>query len=114
MNSPFPASNQSDRPTTQPRGQGSGFQVFVSTFVTIFLAELGDKTQLTTLLMSAESESPWVVFMGAACALIATSLIGVLLGRWLSRRLSPQVLETASGAILLGISVLLLWDVVNL
>ncbi|MBD2310078.1 TMEM165/GDT1 family protein [Desertifilum sp. FACHB-1129] len=114
LNSPFPASNQSDRPIAQPRRQGSGFQVFVSTFITIFLAELGDKTQLTTLLMSAESEAPWVVFMGAACALIATSLIGVLLGRWLSRRLSPQVLETASGAILLGISVLLLWDVVNL
>lgn len=101
--------------TASAKGQKwQSFQVFTSTFVTIFVAELGDKTQLTTLLMSAESDAPWIVFLGAAAALITTSLLGVLLGRWLSRRLSPQVLETATGAILLAISVLLLWDVVCL
>ena len=47
-----------------------------STFITIFLAEMGDKTQLVTLLMSAESQSPWIVFIGAALALISTSLLG--------------------------------------
>ncbi|MBD2059342.1 TMEM165/GDT1 family protein [Oculatella sp. FACHB-28] len=88
-------------------------EIFFSTFFTIFVAELGDKTQLTTLLMSAESNSPWVVFMGSGAALIATSLLGVLLGRWLSSRVSPKVLETATGTILLLVSVLLLWDVIS-
>jgi putative Ca2+/H+ antiporter (TMEM165/GDT1 family) len=95
----------------QERSQGFG--VFCSTFVTIFLAELGDKTQVTTLLMSAESQSPWMVFAGAGLALITTSLLGVLVGRWLANRLSPKALETAAGAALLLVSVSLLWDVVH-
>ncbi|MEW5856065.1 MAG: TMEM165/GDT1 family protein [Cyanobacteriota bacterium] len=87
--------------------------VFSSTFLTIFLAEMGDKTQVATLLMSAESQSPWLVFAGAAMALIATSLVGVLLGRWLATRLSPKTLDMAAGACLLFVSVMLLWDVVH-
>jgi putative Ca2+/H+ antiporter (TMEM165/GDT1 family) len=87
------------------------FQIFLSTFITIFLAEIGDKTQLTVLLMSAESHSPWLVFLGAGTALIATSLCGVLLGRWLSTRLSPRVLEVSAAVLLLLISGLLVWDV---
>lgn len=89
-------------------------RVFFTSFFTVFLAELGDKTQLATLLMAAESESPWIVFTGAACALVLVSLIGVLLGRWLATRFSPDLLKTAAGASLLVISVLLLWDVVHL
>ncbi len=85
--------------------------VFSSTFLTIFLAEFGDKTQLSTLLMSAESQSPWVVFSGSATALITTSLLGVLLGRWLTNRLAPKTVETSSGVSLLLISVMLFWDV---
>lgn len=75
---------------------------------------MGDKTQLATLLMSAQSQSPWAVFAGAAAALIATSLLGVLIGRWLAKRLSPKTLETSAGALLLLISVMLLWDVMQL
>jgi len=90
------------------------WRVFFSTFGAIFLAELGDKTQLATLLMSAESGEPWVVFLGAGTALVMTSLIGVALGRWISRRVSPHTLDTAAGAVLLAITVWLLWDVVHL
>jgi putative Ca2+/H+ antiporter (TMEM165/GDT1 family) len=88
-------------------------KIFVSTFLTIFLAELGDKTQMTILLMSAESQSPWTVFAGASLALVLTSLLGVLVGRWLSQRVSPQTLERAVGVLLLIISILLVWDVVQ-
>ncbi len=88
-------------------------KIFGSTFLTIFLAELGDKTQVTTLLMSAESQSPWSVFVGAGAALVLTSLLGVLVGRWLASRLHPKTLDTATGTILLMISVWLLWDVVG-
>ncbi|TVQ19931.1 MAG: TMEM165/GDT1 family protein [Leptolyngbya sp. DLM2.Bin15] len=90
------------------------FKIFVSTFITIFLAELGDKTQLTTLLMSAESQAPWIVFLGAGAALVTTSLIGVLVGRWLSNRVSEAVLEKAVGTLLIGISLWLVWDIVQL
>ncbi len=87
--------------------------IFTSTFLTILVAEVGDKTQLTTLLIAAESRSPWTVFLGAGSALVATSLLGVLLGRWLATQVSPEVLETIVGAILIVIAILLLWDVVN-
>jgi putative Ca2+/H+ antiporter (TMEM165/GDT1 family) len=88
-------------------------KIFCSTFVTIFLAELGDKTQMTTLLMSAQSHAPWTVFLGAGSALVLTSLLGVWVGCWLSKRVSPKTLETSAGVLLLFISVLLIWDVVQ-
>lgn len=89
-------------------------QEFGLAFVTVFLAELGDKTQLSTLLMTAESQSPWIIFIGAAAALVTTSLCGVLVGQWLARRASANVLNTATGASLLFISILLIWDTVHL
>jgi putative Ca2+/H+ antiporter (TMEM165/GDT1 family) len=118
----FNASNLADEdeiitpkpPPGPQRVEKGALQVYLSTFFTIFLAELGDKTQVTTLLMSAESQSPWIVFLGAGSALIATSLLGVVIGRWLSSRLSPRTIETAAGTLLLLIAVLLLWDVSHL
>jgi len=89
------------------------WRVFASTFVTIFLAELGDKTQITTLLMTAESHSPWVVFVGAASALITSSLLGVLLGQWLAQRVSPSTLDRIAGITLLVVAGLLIWDVIG-
>ncbi|MGB5897214.1 MAG: TMEM165/GDT1 family protein, partial [Geitlerinemataceae cyanobacterium] len=83
---------ETPEPTTQSKSQRLNPNVlaaFTSTFVTIVLAEMGDKTQVTTLLMAAQSHQPWIVFLGAATALICTSLVGVLVGRWLARRLSP-------------------------
>ena len=87
--------------------------IFASTFLTIFFAEMGDKTQLSTLLITAESRSPWVVFLGSALALIATSLLGVSIGYWIARRLSPKTLDLAVAILLLFITGLLLGDVIN-
>jgi Ca2+/H+ antiporter, TMEM165/GDT1 family len=104
-------------PTPQLRAKQQkqqGFWViFSSTFLTIFLAEMGDKTQLVTLLMSAESQSPWIVFIGAALALISTSLIGVALGYWLSKKLTPKILDLSVAILLLIITVWLMGDVIN-
>jgi len=94
--------------------KSSVWSTFFSTFITIFLAEMGDKTQLATLLLSAQSQSPWIVFLGAGTALIATSLVGVLLGRYLAKVLSPRTLDIAAGMLLMVISILLLGDVVEL
>jgi putative Ca2+/H+ antiporter (TMEM165/GDT1 family) len=87
--------------------------VFGTTFITIFLAEIGDKTQLSTLLMSAESHAPWVVFLGSGVALITTSLLGVLLGGWIATKLSPKTVEKSAGVMLLLISIMLVWDVIQ-
>lgn len=94
-----------------PQKQQSAVVIFGTTFITIFLAEIGDKTQLSTLLMSAESHSPWVVFIGSAAALITTSLLGVLLGSWIATRLSPKTIEKSAGVMLLVISLMLFWDI---
>ena len=105
--SPTPATPSAPR---RPRGF---WATLGATFTTILLAEMGDKTQLATLLITAESQAPLVVFAGAALALVSTSLIGVLLGVWLSRRVAPQVLDLAAAVVLLAIALLLLWDVVQ-
>jgi putative Ca2+/H+ antiporter (TMEM165/GDT1 family) len=91
--------------------QESLFMVLGTTFITIFLAEIGDKTQLSTLLMSAESHAPWVVFLGSGTALVTTSLLGVLLGGFIASKLSPKTVEKSAGVMLLLISVMLFWDV---
>jgi Ca2+/H+ antiporter, TMEM165/GDT1 family len=103
-----------DESSVVTRQTSSMWSTFFSTFITIFLAEMGDKTQLATLLLSAQSESPWLVFIGAGAALIATSLVGVLLGRYLAKILSPRTLDIAAGALLMIVSILLLGDVVQL
>lgn len=96
----------------QPENKATAkWQVFVSTFLTIFLAEMGDKTQIATLLMTAESHAPWVIFLGASTALFTTSLVGVLLGRWLASRLSPETLDRSAAIMLLGVAGMLFWEV---
>jgi Ca2+/H+ antiporter, TMEM165/GDT1 family len=101
-----------NQPNKQPKKDNSkAWGIFASTFVTIFLAEIGDKTQLTVLLMTAESHSPWIVFAGAGSALVLTSLLGVLLGQWLATKIQPKTLEKLAGISLLVISALLSWEI---
>ena len=97
-----------------PRWNPNFIAAFTSTFVTIALAEMGDKTQVTTLLMAAQSHKPWIVFVGAATALICTSLLGVLVGRWLAQHLSPERLNKAAGVILLLVAIAQFWDLAHL
>ncbi|MGF1491947.1 MAG: TMEM165/GDT1 family protein [Microcoleaceae cyanobacterium] len=97
-----------------PKNQSTNaWAIFTSTFITIFLAEIGDKTQVTTLLMTAESHHPWIVFMGAGSALVLTSWLGVWVGQWLAKRIQPRVLERSAGVSLLVIAALLIWEVVR-
>ena len=56
------------------------WRVFLTTFGVIFLAEMGDKTQLAAMTMSAQTKKPWAVFIAAALALTAVSAIGVVVG----------------------------------
>lgn len=74
---------------------------------TVFLAELGDKTQLATLLFAAKSPSGlWTVFLGAAAALILASAIGVLAGGLVAQLVNPKYLTYAAG---MGFIVIGIW-----
>jgi putative Ca2+/H+ antiporter (TMEM165/GDT1 family) len=90
-------------PAPQGAAAASWIGVFLTTATTVFLAELGDKTQLAALLLSAESGRPVVVFVGASLALICSSLVGVLLGRWLSTVMAPEQLERAAGLLMVAL-----------
>ena len=83
------------------------FSILITSFSTIFLAELGDKTQLATLILSAQSGRPLVIFIGAALALISTSLLGVLIGRWIANNLPRERFTVVSGVIMLSLGIFL-------
>ena len=95
----------------QETNQGEEYTPFLSivitSFSTIFLAELGDKTQLATLILSAQSGRPLIIFIGAALALISTSLLGVLIGRWIANNLPRKIFTAASGIIMLSLGIYL-------
>ena len=83
------------------------FSILITSFSTIFLAELGDKKQLATLILSAQSGRPLIVFIGAALALITTSLLGVLIGRWIANNLPRERFTVVSGIIMLSLGIYL-------
>ncbi len=83
------------------------FSILIASFSTIFLAELGDKTQIATLMLSAQSGKPLIIFIGAALALISTSLLGVLIGRWIANKLPRERFTLVSGIIMLSLGIFL-------
>ena len=81
-------------------------ELFATVFATVFIAELGDKTQLATLLFAADrSVSKLTVFVAASLALVATSAIGVLAGAAVSQWVSPRQLSWVAGAGFIAIGV---------
>ena len=88
----------------------SFLSIFITTFTTIFIAELGDKTQIATLMLSAESGKPIIVFLGSSLALISSSVVGVLIGKWLSKKISPSKFNLFAGALMIIISLFLAYD----
>lgn len=72
-------------------------RVFVQTFALIFLAELGDKTQLATLTLAASGKARMTVFLGSALALVLTSAIAVIVGEGLARVVPASWIRRAAG-----------------
>ena len=91
----------------------SFLSIFFTTFATIFIAELGDKTQIATLMLSAESGKPIIVFLGSSLALISSSVVGVVIGKWLSKKISPSKFALFTGALMILISLFLAFDTFN-
>ena len=84
------------------------WQVFSSTFFAIFLAEMGDKTQLATLSLASGHSARWTVFLASALALAATSAIAVLGGEALSRVIPPIWIRRGAGALFIVLGVVFL------
>jgi putative Ca2+/H+ antiporter (TMEM165/GDT1 family) len=86
-------------------------RAFFTVFATVFVAEIGDKTQLATMLFASEAKvSKWVIFAGSAVALTLAAAIGVLVGAQLERFVSPRTLKVVAG---IGFIVIGLWTALS-
>ena len=79
------------------------WRVFLTTFGTIFLAELGDKTQLATIMMTSKTKLPLSVFAGASLALCLVTLVGVLLGEGLIAIIPQNILTKVAALAFIAI-----------
>jgi putative Ca2+/H+ antiporter (TMEM165/GDT1 family) len=87
------------------------WKTFFTVFFTVFVAEIGDKTQLATMLFASEAKmSKWVIFAGSALALTLAAAIGVIVGAQLERLVSPRTLKVVAGA---GFIVIGLWTMLS-
>ncbi|MFC3122542.1 TMEM165/GDT1 family protein [Agaribacter flavus] len=87
------------------------WKIFITVFATVFLAELGDKTQLATMLFASDKEvSKITVFLAASAALIVASAIGVLAGSFLSDYINEKYLHYIAGVGFIGIGIWTLYS----
>lgn len=84
------------------------WKIFLATFGTIFLAELGDKTQLAAISMVAKSKAPLTVFLGSVGAFAIVTLIGVLFGEALVKFLPENYIHIGAGVLFVVIGALIL------
>ena len=77
------------------------FTLLLTTFVTVFLAEIGDKTQLTTITLSSTTNKPFAVFIGSSTALILATLLGALAGGSIANLIPAFILKLLSGIVFL-------------
>jgi Ca2+/H+ antiporter, TMEM165/GDT1 family len=83
-------------------------RVLLTTFGVIFLAEMGDKTQLAAMTMSAQTKKPWAVFLGASLALTAVSALGVVVGATLGNYVPLDWVKRIAAVAFIVIGVLML------
>jgi len=79
------------------------WKLFGTTFLAVFIAEMGDKTQLATLSFASSGSSRWIVFAASALALVSTSAIAVIAGEAVARAVPPVWIKRGAGALFLVI-----------
>ena len=84
------------------------WRVMVTTFGVIFLAEMGDKTQLAAMTMAAETKRPWAVLVGASIALVCVSAIGVAVGGALGHYLPLVWIKRVAALAFIAVGLLIL------
>jgi len=79
-------------------------KLFFTTFGIIFLAELGDKTQMASIMMAAQSQKPWTVFAGASLALVTITLLAVLFASLIGNFIPGNIIKkiAAGGFLIIG------------
>jgi Ca2+/H+ antiporter, TMEM165/GDT1 family len=82
------------------------WKLFASTFFAVFIAEMGDKTQIATLSLAGSSSSRLTVFGASALALVLTSAIAVIAGEAVARVIPPIWIKRSAGAIFLVLGVI--------
>jgi putative Ca2+/H+ antiporter (TMEM165/GDT1 family) len=85
------------------------WNAFWTTFSMLFVAEMGDKTQLAAITLAAQTRSPVSVFLGAAIALALVSLIGVGLGSLLGQYLPENLIRKLAAVAFIVVGILMLW-----
>lgn len=86
------------------------WRILVTTFGMVFLAELGDKTQLAALAMAAKSRAPVAVFLGAAGALVLATFLGVSLGQAVTRVIPASYIQRAAAVLFLAVGTFMLFS----
>lgn len=81
------------------------WKIFASTFITIFLAEMGDKTQFAALAASTQSKSTASVVTAVVLALGLAGVLGVVCGKYLGSIINPQLMRYVSGGLFIGLGI---------
>lgn len=84
------------------------WKVLITTFGVIFLAEMGDKTQLAAMTLSAQTKQPWAVLLGASLALACVSALGVAVGAVMSQYIPMDWIKRAAAVAFIAVGVLML------
>ncbi len=85
------------------------WKIFGTAFLTLFLAELGDKTQLAVIMMTAKTDNKFSVFLGASAALMLVTLLAILFGSILTQYVPAEWLQRVVAVAFITIGILMLW-----
>jgi Ca2+/H+ antiporter, TMEM165/GDT1 family len=86
------------------------WKLMATAFGVLFLAELGDKTQLAVFTLAAQHKAPGTVFLGAAAALVVVTLLGAYFGGSVAKYVPANVLHLGAGLIFIVLGVSLIWQ----
>ncbi len=89
------------------------WKVFLTIFGTVLLAELGDKTQLATMMFSTQEKNPLIVFVAAALALVLSSFIAVVVGQAAAKVIPANLLQGIAGFAFIIIGLLLVFPLIK-
>jgi putative Ca2+/H+ antiporter (TMEM165/GDT1 family) len=85
-------------------------RLLASTFAAVFLAELGDKTQLATMSLASANASRWTIFVASASALVASSALAVLVGEAVAKAIPPVWIKRGAGALFIVLGAIMVWQ----
>jgi putative Ca2+/H+ antiporter (TMEM165/GDT1 family) len=87
------------------------WRVFAATFAALFVAELGDKTQLAVITLTSKHQSPWSVFLGASAALALVTLIGVVFGQAVTNVIPAELLRKIASGLFIAMGLLMWFEI---